>query len=214
MKIFWSSFLQKPCEVWSGAPRPYERRSRDRSKPGVAAARARRAIGRRPDRVRTWVVSYTQAHPRLACWMGQRFEAHPLVSPAGSVGSRQSATGARSPPPVNIVSGNRWFFCTGGGNKSIISFQRGAWRPPFDNPHGLQLSSSKEAVFHGGPRGSWCPVGTVQRPVSAPASVGAERSPLATSARAGRRDGVSLPPLELNYSTFSPSHAGRLSSFA
>ena len=33
------------------------------------------------------------------------------------------------------------------------------------------------------------PVARIQRPVSPPGSVGAERSPLATSARAGRRDG-------------------------
>ena len=52
-------------------------------------------------------------------------DAHPLVSPAGSVGSRQSATGARSPPPVNLPGGNRWLFCTGGGVYSILSFQRG-----------------------------------------------------------------------------------------
>ena len=30
----------------------------------------------------------------------------------------------------------------GGGNKSIISFQRGAWRPPFDNPPFFRASPS------------------------------------------------------------------------
>ena len=76
--------------------------------------------------------------------------AHPLVSPAGSVGSRQSATGARSPPPVKKVSYNLIPFRTGGGNKSIISFQRGAWRPPFDNPPYFIVSF---------PRGSHLPWG-------------------------------------------------------
>ena len=36
--------------------------------------------------------------------------------------------------------------------------------------------------------GRWCPVGTVQRSVSAAASVGAGRLPLADSTRAGRRE--------------------------
>ena len=36
--------------------------------------------------------------------------------------------------------------------------------------------------------GRWCPVGTVQRSVSAAASVGAGRLPLADSTRAGWRD--------------------------
>ena len=41
--------------------------------------------------------------------------------------------------------------------------------------------------------GRWCPVGTVQRSVSAAASVGAGRLPLADSTRAGRRE---CPPRE------------------
>ena len=36
--------------------------------------------------------------------------------------------------------------------------------------------------------GRWCPVGTVQRSVSAAASVGAGRLPLADSTRGGSRD--------------------------
>ena len=39
--------------------------------------------------------------PGLACWREKLCASHPLVSPAGSVGSRQSATGARSPPPMH-----------------------------------------------------------------------------------------------------------------
>ena len=41
--------------------------------------------------------------------------------------------------------------------------------------------------------GRWCPVGTVQRSVSAAASVGAGRLPLADSTRGGRRE---CPPRE------------------
>ena len=63
--------------------------------------------------------------PGLAYGARRLSVAHPLVSPAGSVGSRQSATGARSPPPVNLPGGNRRLFCTGGGEYSILSFQRG-----------------------------------------------------------------------------------------
>ena len=42
--------------------------------------------------------------------------------------------------------------------------------------------------------GERAPVALCREPVSAPASVGAERSPPATSARAGRRDGGGLHP--------------------
>ena len=65
------------------------------------------------------------AHPRLACRLSGICGAHPLVSPAGSVGSRQSATGARSPPPVRLARYNVYPRGTGGGLYSIISFQRG-----------------------------------------------------------------------------------------
>ena len=41
----------------------------------------------------------------------------------------------------------------GGRDKSIISFQRGAWRPPLWPPHGLQLCVSEEALCHGGTKG-------------------------------------------------------------
>ena len=193
-KSFWSSFLQKACGGAGARPlRPYERRSRDESEPGAAAARAPRAIGRRPGRRRTWVASFMQAHPRpLPClyqaeedsfpaWEGEiylyshskggfhpplgtpvkgvllwgpRREATypPPVSPGGcgiivvptpwsrlparvlrpggarpgptaaaaETGSRQSATGARSPPPAPI---HRRDICTlaGAGGDSIFN---------------------------------------------------------------------------------------------
>ena len=41
--------------------------------------------------------------------------------------------------------------------------------------------------------GRWCPVGTVQRSVSAAASVGAGRLPLADSTRGGSRDSLTGP---------------------
>ena len=41
--------------------------------------------------------------------------------------------------------------------------------------------------------GRWCPVGTVQRSVSAAASVGAGRLPLADSTRGGSREGGQRP---------------------
>ena len=52
------------------------------------------------------------------------------VSPAGSVGSRQSATGARSPPPpVRGMSGRGWLVGTGGGDHSIHLISKGAVAP-------------------------------------------------------------------------------------
>ena len=76
--------------------------------------------------------------------------------------------------------------------------QRGALRPPFGMrlykfvplPYGKGTDFSFCPLTGGGER---APVALCREPVSAPASVGAERSPLATSARAGRRDqGVGL----------------------
>ena len=58
--------------------------------------------------------------PGLACWREKLCASHPLVSPAGSVGSRQSATGARSPPPVRIESLSLNLFRTGGGRFYIV----------------------------------------------------------------------------------------------
>ena len=92
------------------------------------------------------------AHPRLACRLSGICGAHPLVSPAGSVGSRQSATGARSPPPVRLARYNVYPRGTGGGLYSIISFQRG----------------ETSAVSPAGSVGRWA------RPT------GAQRSPLTT----------------------------------
>ena len=55
--------------------------------------------------------------PGLACQAGKLYQAHPL------------------PPPVNIASGGRKLSRTGGGYRSIISFQRGERSlPPLATP--------------------------------------------------------------------------------
>ena len=57
-----------------------------------------------------------------------------------------------------------------------------------DRPSAWALNSRGLHPGQFAPWGSWSPVGTVQRLVSAAASVGAGRLPLADSTRAGRRD--------------------------
>ena len=48
----------------------------------------------------------------------------------------------------------------------------------------------RNSPFTKGLQGRWCPAGTVQRLVSAAASVGDGRSPLGCITRAGRREGA------------------------
>ena len=78
--------------------------------------------------------------------------------------------------------------------------------PPFPLPcthlakeDSLPAWEGEKVIYFNSKGGRCVPVARVQRPVSAPASIGAERLPPATSARAGRRDDVVSPfvnPLE------------------
>ena len=92
-------------------------------------------------------------------------------------------------------------FPYGRGNKFLkkMDFQGGKppWTPTFDS----LLWGRKLPRVGGYQRGRCVPVARVQRPVSPPGSVGAERSPLATSARRGSGDPLrhDLPPEDHAY---------------
>ena len=59
------------------------------------------------------------------------------------------------PPPVRIASGSRKLFRTGGGYRSIISFQRGEHPlpPPFDNPPLDEAFCPREGYLSQGSKG-------------------------------------------------------------
>ena len=93
-----------------------------------------------------------------------------LASPFGGGGlalARTERTSCQRPPHMGCVE------ALAGGPLSRLT----ATAPPQGEP-------SLASPFGG----RWCPVGTVQRSVSAAASVGAGRLPLADSTRAGRRE--------------------------
>ena len=91
--------------------------------------------------------------------MGELYKAHPLVSPA-------SARPLRYPPPAPSRKASRiWLapFRYGRGTNLYSLIPKGeAKPPPLTTPSCFNALPQVRLSTNRGPRGSWCPVGTVQ----------------------------------------------------
>ena len=120
---------------------------------------------------------WTTCHRHVAAPIGGAECAHPLVSSAGSVGSRQSATGARSPPPAPRP--RRCFLPLWRGRGIII--------------YNLIPKGGAVGVSPAGSVGRWTRATGTQRPLWHPPTVYSFASQRKLSAMGAQRGAPSLP---------------------
>ena len=142
-----------------------------------------------PGKSRPWQLAAARAHQENSARARRRRVkvSSTFSKVAGGAGARWAPSSARSPlPRRSVLDVCHWQTAPEAAAEKGGSAPKVLWRQQAQE----RLKMSRWDIFRWRTLagGRWCPVGTVQRSVSAAASVGAGRLPLADSTRGGSRD--------------------------